>query len=159
MENRRGVRRVLIRVSARREASTLPAFASEYETSNIFARAQHDATRKQNDYRLSRVRFDYRFREPWYLLFFPSAALLARLDVVFRDPSRSTRRESFFERRVLSRIPAPPFQCDFEPPCPILNPHDSHGADAENRCSREHCPQIIRSAHTLSPAAAQSEPA
>lgn len=49
MENRRGVRRVLIRVSARREASTLPAVASEYETSNIFARARRDATRNGND--------------------------------------------------------------------------------------------------------------
>jgi hypothetical protein len=50
VENRRGVRRVLIRIFARREASTLPAVASEYETSNVFARddtTRNDATRRR----------------------------------------------------------------------------------------------------------------
>lgn len=45
MENRRGVRRVLIRVSPRRGSLDAPRrVASEYETSNIFAR--HEATRR-----------------------------------------------------------------------------------------------------------------
>jgi len=45
-------------------------------------------------------------------------------------------------------MPSPPFQFCLEPPCPILDPQPVHGLSGEYPCSREHCPQIMRLAHT-----------